>query len=78
MGLFDFYMDAPDFDEYIWAIPPLDDAMMPEEYDLAPGEAIQHIMIFEVPVDTVELVLLYTENHESGEDGATFAIPIDS
>lgn len=77
MGLFDFYMDAPDFAEYIWAIPPLDGTMMPEAYNLTPGETVQYIMIFEVPTDTAELALSYTENYESGEDGATFAIYID-
>ena len=76
MGIFDFYMDAPDFTEYVWAIPPLDDTMMPEAFDLEPGEAIQHVMIFEVPVNTAELALMYTENNENGEDGATYSIYI--
>jgi len=77
MGLFDFYMDAPDFTEYIWAIPPLDGTMMPEEYNLTPNETVQYVMIFEVPTYTAGLALLYTENFEDGNDGATFAIPIN-
>jgi len=78
MGIFDFYMDAPDLQEYIWAISPLDDTMMPEEYDLLPRETAQFVMIFEVPTNTAGLALFYTENFEDGNDGATFSIPIDS
>jgi len=77
MGLFDFYMDAPDFTEYIWAISPLDSTMMPEEYSLEPSQSVQYVMIFEAPTDTVGLALLYTENHDDGSDGATFSIPIE-
>jgi len=76
MGTFDFYLDAPDFEEYIWAIPPLDDTMMPEKYDLKPGETVQYVMLFEAPTGIKELMLLYTESFEGGRDGATFAIPI--
>jgi len=77
MGLFDFYMDAPDFTEYIWAIPPLDSTMMPEEYSLTPGQPVQYVMIFEVPSDTAGLAFKYTENYEGGEDGATFEFPVE-
>jgi hypothetical protein len=76
MGLFDFYMDAPDFDEYIWAIPPLDGSMMPEKFDLQPGETVQYLMIFEVPANAADLSLSYTENYEGGNDGATYSIRI--
>jgi len=77
MGIFDFYMDAPAFEEYIWAIPPLDDTMMPEEFDLEPDEAVQYVMVFEVPTNTAKLALVYTENYEDGEDGATFSIAVN-
>ncbi|MCL2105779.1 MAG: DUF4352 domain-containing protein [Oscillospiraceae bacterium] len=77
MGTFDFYMDAPDFDEYIWSLPPLDDSMMPEKYDLKPDETVNYTMVFEVPADTAELALLYTESHEGGKDGAAFAFLVD-
>lgn len=77
MGTFDFYMDDPSFEEYIWAIPPLDDSMMPKEYDLGPGKSAQYLMIFEVPINTTELALLYTESFEGGSDGKTFAIYIE-
>lgn len=77
MGLFDFYMDDPAFSEYIWAISPLDDTMMPEKFNLEPSESVQYVMVFEVPTDTSGLALTYTENDESGKDGASFAIYID-
>jgi len=77
MGIFDFYMDDPNFEEYIWAIPPLDSTMMPEEFNLAPNESVQHVMAFEVPAETTKLALVYTENDENGHDGVTFSIAID-
>jgi len=76
MGSFDFYMDAPAFEEYIWALAPLDDTMMPESFELEPGEVVQYVMIFEVPVKTDKLALVYTESYDGGGDGATFSIPV--
>jgi hypothetical protein len=76
MGLFDFYMDAPDFDEYIWAIAPLDDAMMPEKYDLEPDKTVQYSMVFEVPTSAANLSLCTTESDANGTDGATFSFRI--
>jgi hypothetical protein len=76
MGTFDFYMDAPDFDEYIWAIPPLDDSMMPEDFILEPGNTVQYVMIFEVPIGAANLSFSYTESDASGNDGATYSIRI--
>jgi len=78
MGTFDFYMDDTDFQEYIWAIPPLDNTMMPEEFIIQPGASVQYLMVFEVPTGTTELALLYTENNENGIDGKSFVIYIDS
>jgi len=77
MGIFDFYMDDIDFTEYIWAMSPLDDTMMPEEFELEPNQTVQYVMVFEVPTNTTNLALVYTENDESGEEGATFSIRID-
>lgn len=77
MGTFDFYMDAPDFTEYIWGIPPLDDSMMPEKFELKPSESVQYVIIFEAPTNTAELAFLYTENYESGDEGASFAFYVD-
>jgi len=77
VGTFDFYMDAPAFEEYIWAIAPLDKTMMPAEFSLGPGETVQYVMIYEVPVDTTELALVYTEYYDNGEIGTSFTIYID-
>jgi len=77
MGLFDFYMDAPAFEEFIRAIAPLDDTMMPKKFDLEPGETVQYIMVFEAPVDTAGLALMYTEYFENEGIGTTFTIYVD-
>jgi len=76
MSIFDFYMDDPAFEEYVWGIPPMDDTMMPESYDLGPDEAVQYVLIFEVPTNTTNLVLAYTETFVIGNDGTTFSIAI--
>jgi hypothetical protein len=77
MGLFDFYLDAPDFTEYIWAIPPQDSTMMPERFDFKPGETVRYVLLFEVPQNAAGLSLLYTENDAAGRDGETYSIKID-
>lgn len=77
MGTYDFYMDAPDFEEYIWGIAPLDDAMMPEKFNLNPSESVQYVMVFEVPIASAHLTLVYTESYESGKDGKSFSIAVD-
>jgi len=74
MGTFDFYMDAPNFEEFIRAVAPLDDTMMPEEFNLEPDETVQYVMIFEVPTGTAELALMYTEFFENEGIGTTFVI----
>jgi len=77
MGTFDFYMDDPAFEEFIWPIAPLDDTMMPEQFDLELGEIVQYIMIFEVPAKTTELALVYTEFSENEYIGTSFIIFVD-
>ena len=77
MGSADFYMDDPSFEEYIWPIAPLDDAMMPEFFYLAPDETVQYHLVFEIPSTVTELMFMYTEIDDIGNYGRTFTIPID-
>jgi len=76
MGTFDFYMDDASFEEYIWPIDPLDDTMMPEAFDLAPGETVRYHMVYEIPSDVTGLMLMYTEVDEEDNEGRTFTIHI--
>ena len=76
MGTSDFYMDDPGFLEYIWPIDPLDDTMMPEEFNLEPGDSAKYTMIFEIPEDAPKLVLMYTEIDENDDVHATFTIKV--
>jgi len=76
MGTFDFYMDDSSFIEYIWAIDPLDDTMMPLEFELMPEESVLYHMIYEIPDDVTDLVLAYTEIDEEDNEGRTFTINI--
>ena len=76
MGTFDFYMDSKDFEDYIYPINPLDDTMMPEEFDLAPGETVSYHMVYEIPEHAPDLKLIYTEWDEEEKEGATFTIDV--
>ncbi|MCL2044177.1 MAG: DUF4352 domain-containing protein [Treponema sp.] len=78
MGTFDFYMDDPIFYEYVWPLDPLDDTMMPENFDLRPGQSVQYHMIFEIPVGVSKLELIYTEIDSSDKEGNTYKIMIGS
>ena len=77
MGTFDFYMDDPDFEEYIFSIDPLDNTMMPEEFDLKTGETVQYHMIFEIPEGVTKLALMYTEFDTDNNEGTTFTVYIN-
>jgi hypothetical protein len=77
MGTFDFYMDSDSFEDYIYPLDPLDDSMMPLEFDLAPDESVQYHMVYEIPVERDGLVLMYTEIDESDTEHATFTINLN-
>jgi hypothetical protein len=78
MGTFDFYMDAEDFPEYVYPIEePLDDAMMPSEFELIPDETVTYHMLYEIPARHEKLVLKYTELDADDVEYATFTINLD-
>jgi len=74
MGTFDYYVDEASLIDYIYPISPLDETMMPDEFELAVDETVEFHMIFEVPADINNYQLLYTEVDEYSEEGATFTI----
>jgi hypothetical protein len=75
-GTSDFYMDDISFEEFIYPISPIDDTMMPEEFELGTDESAEYHMIYEIPADTTDLRLMYTEIDETGAEHATFTIPV--
>jgi len=77
MGTFDFYMDSSIFEECIYPIKPFDDAMMPEEFDLAYDQTVVYHMIYEIPVIVPDLRLMYTEWFKDNREGATFIVDIN-
>jgi hypothetical protein len=77
MGTFDFYMDAPSFDDYVYPLDPISDEMMPLEFDLGPRETVEYHMVYEVPMDSVGLKIMFTEVDEDENEGVTFNIPIE-
>jgi hypothetical protein len=76
MGTFDFYLDDTSFVDYIYPISPLDDTMMPEEFELGIGETVEYHMIYEIPADAADLRLMYTEVDETEAEHTTFTIPV--
>lgn len=76
MGIVDFAMDNDDFDVYYFALDPLDDTMMPEEFELEPGESAEYHLVYEVPEGYTELMLLYLEVDEEDNEGDLFTIYI--
>lgn len=77
MGTFDFYMDAEAFVDYIFPLDPLDDTMMPAEFALKKNEVAEYHIIYEIPADTVGLMLCYTEIDENNSEGASFTIAVE-
>lgn len=77
MGTYDFYMDVDWYEDYIYPIDPLDDSMMPDDFELAPGETVEYHMVYEIPTDTAGVVLMYTEVDEDETEHATFTIPLN-
>jgi hypothetical protein len=76
MGTFDFFVDADTFLDYVYPLSPLDETMMPENFDLAPKENAIYHMIYEIPANTVDLRLMYIEIDEEENEGTTFTINI--
>jgi hypothetical protein len=76
MSTSDFYVDAEEFDEYMWPIEPIDDTMMPEEFEMKRNDSAQYHMVYEVPEDTSGLRLVYEETDEKGKVYRTFAFDV--
>ena len=74
MGTSDFYLDENSWPDYIYPMDPLDDTMMPIEFDLAVGETAEYHMVYEVPAEFSAMMLLYTEIDVTETEGATFTI----
>jgi hypothetical protein len=77
MGTYDFYMDSDVFEEYIYPLDPLDDSMMPADFELAPDESVEYHMVYEIPAERDNLVLMYTEVDEDDVEHATFTINLN-
>ncbi|MDR3289477.1 MAG: hypothetical protein LBT22_08630 [Peptococcaceae bacterium] len=77
MGTFDFYLDSPSFDDYIYPLDPLDESMMPYEFTLEKGQAVDYHMVYEFPSDFSDLKLMYTEIDETEQEGVTFTINVE-
>ncbi|MDR0500791.1 MAG: hypothetical protein LBG97_06050 [Coriobacteriales bacterium] len=77
MGTFDFWMEAPTFDRPVYPLDPEDSTMMPLEFDLETSESVTYHMVYEVPKNTADLVLKFTEVDVDSREGATFTIKVN-
>ena len=74
MGTADFFTDEATWPDYIYPMDPLDDTMMPIEFDLAVGETVEYHLIYEVPEGFNSMMLVYVEYDITETEGATFTI----
>jgi hypothetical protein len=77
MSSWDFYVDATDFEDYAWPIDAADETMMPDEFELAPGESVKYHVVYEVPAGAEEMSLVYREEDENDKTFRTFSIKIN-
>lgn len=76
MGTWDFKVDHDTFEEWYWPMDPINDTMMPVDFELRPNETVEYHMVYEVPAGYTDLKLLFTEFDEMDNEGATFTILI--
>lgn len=80
-GTWDFFMDDPIFYDYIWPLDPLDNTMMPTDYDLLLDQSVQYHLVFEIPAGTTKLVFMFVEfyvgNNGSEKEGDSFILPVE-
>lgn len=72
----DFYIEADGYDTYedIYWLEPWDDSMMPLEFTLAPDEEVTYHLIYELPKEATNIRMIYVEEDENNNIGATFTI----
>ena len=77
MGTYDFLLDDPaDAAYYVSALDPLDDKMMPLDFDLKPGETVTYHLLFEVDAASSGYKFLYTEYFTDESEGKTFIVDL--
>ncbi|MGI6752278.1 MAG: hypothetical protein ACOX4U_06625 [Anaerovoracaceae bacterium] len=76
MGTFDFYMISPSFSEKYFPLDPLDENMMPFEFQLQVDKKVKYHMIYEVPDNATDLMLRYIEIDDENKEGSTFTFKI--
>lgn len=75
MSAYDFVINADNLsEEDSWPIEPLDDKMMPENFDLAVGENAEYDVVFLIPDEIIDVRFIYVELDENEKIGATFTI----
>lgn len=76
MGTFDFYIISPSLAEKFYPLDPLDEKMMPFEFDLGVNETVKYHMVYKVPKNTSDLMLKYIEIDDENNEGSTFTFEI--
>ena len=74
MSCYDYYALEGENAEEIWPEEPWDNAMMPNEFYLAPEEEATYDVVFQVSSDVAEVSFVYVEVDADGGTHATFTI----
>lgn len=68
----DFQLQWGDGEEdYAWSLDPYADSMMPTEWELATDSSASYDLVYEVPADLTDFIIVYLEQYidEDGNDG---------
>ena len=65
-GTFDWLVDDDSLTDYIFPLSPLNDKMMPEEFDLEDGKTVSYDVVIEYSADLKNPYFMYIEEDEYG------------
>ena len=73
----DFALTWQSTENLIYPLVNLDDkAVMPEEFELAKGKSVTYKLVFEVPAEESEFLLIYLEEFDTEETGDFFIVTL--
>ena len=73
----DFVLTWESTEELFYPLVNLDDkSVMPEEFELAKGKSATYKLVFEVPAEEPEFLLIYLEEFDNDETGDMFVVTL--
>jgi len=75
-GTFDWLVDDDTLAEYIFPLAPVNDTMMPTDFDLEDGKTVTYDVVLEIPAGLPNPFFMYIEIDASGAAYNAFKLPI--